>query len=76
MAGMSTYSAKLPSWGFVTKLAMVVVCLNSPGANADNTRTATTLGFLTSSGPSDAFAKLGIQFNVTYIGEVLGNAEA
>ena len=71
---MSTYSAKFPSWGLVTMLAMVVVCLNSPGANADDTKAPATLGFLTTSRLSDAFAKLGIQFNATYIGEVLGNA--
>ncbi len=71
---MSTYSAKLPSWGLVAMLTMVVVCLNSPGANADDTKAPATLGFLTTSRLSDAFAKLGIQFNATYIGEVFGNA--
>jgi len=56
---MSTYSAKLPNWGLVAMLAMVVVCLNSLGANADDTKTPATLGFLTTSRLSDAFAKLG-----------------
>ena len=71
---MSAHSAKFPSWGLVAMLAMVVVCLNSPGANAEDAKPPSTLGLLTTSGLNDAFAKLGIQFNVTYIGETLGNA--
>ena len=70
---MSAYSAKLPSLGLATMLAMVAVCLNSAGANADDPKAAATLGFLTPSRLSDAFAKLGIQFTATYTGEGLGN---
>lgn len=71
---MSTCSVKLPLWGLFTILAMAAACLNSPEANADDAKTPATLGFLTTSRLSDAFAQLGIQFNATYIGEVLGNA--
>lgn len=60
--------------GLLAMLAMVVVCLNSPGAHADDTKTPATLGFLTASGLNDVSAKLGIQFSATYIAEVLGNA--
>src|ERR1700722_5514587 len=74
MEGMWIYSAKLPPRGLVAMLAMVLVCLHSHAADAEDTKTPTTLGFLTTSGLSDAFAKLGIQFNATYIAETLGNA--
>ena len=69
---MWIYSAKLPPRGLVAMLAMVLVCLHSHAADAEDTKTPTTLGFLTTSGLSDAFAKLGIQFNATYIAETLG----
>jgi porin len=67
------HSTKFAWWGWVTTLALGVVCLDPPGANADDTKTPATLGFLTPSTPGDPLAQLGIQFSATYIGEVLGN---
>lgn len=73
MAGMPACSVKLPTWGLVPMLAMIVA-LSSLGANADDIKAPATLGFLTTPSLSDALAKSGIQVNATYIGEVLGNA--
>jgi porin len=70
---MPVDTTKRPARNGLMVLATAVVCLISPGANADDAKPPETSGLLTESGLSRVLANFGIQLSATYIGEVLGN---